>query len=291
MRDSQFAPKGGVAASHERTGSHCTVREQADQLGLAGKTFIITGGGSGIGLSTARALACLGCVVVAVDIDRALTRALPPPILPVCGDISLPEVAEEAMSVAVQASGQLHGAVFAAGSSATGSIASVRPADFERDVMCNLTVHLTLSQAVLRYKASRPQDGQCSMVYIASKQAVAPSSGFGGYPVAKGAMLQLARLVALEGGGIGVRANTVNPGAVFDGSRFWSERLLNEKADDHNISADELPKYYADRTLLGVRVMPEDVANAVLFLLSPLSRAITGTVLGVDGGLAVSFGR
>jgi NAD(P)-dependent dehydrogenase (short-subunit alcohol dehydrogenase family) len=265
--------------------------QHADHLRLAGKTFIVSGGGSGIGLCTARALACLGCVVVAVDIDPVLTDALPAPILPVCGDIGLPEVAQEAMSVALRASGELDGVVFAAGSSATGSIATIRLTDFQRDMQSNLTVHLTLSQAVLRYRASQRRDGQCSMVYIASKQAVAPTSGFGGYPVAKGAMLQLARLVALEGGKYGVRANTVNPGAVFDGSRFWSESLRNEKANDHNISAHELPKYYAERTLLGLRIMPEDVSNAVLFLLSPLSQAITGTVLGVDGGLAVSFAR
>lgn len=258
---------------------------------LAGKTFIVTGGGSGIGLNTVNALLDQGSSVVVCDLDFNGTAASDRQVHTVLGDITLPETAQKALDLGLETTGRIDGVVFAAGSSATGKLGDLSLDEFDRDLARNLTVHLSLSQAVLRHKAEHRTEEQCSLVYVASKQAVAPSSGFGGYPIAKGGVLQMARVVALEGARYGVRANIVNPGAVFDGSRFWSDSLIQDKAQHHNVSAEELPKFYANRTMLGVRVSAADVTNAVMFLLSPLSRATTGSVIAVDGGLPVSFAR
>ena len=90
-----------------------------------------------------------------------------------------------------------------------------------------------------------------SLVYVASKNAFAPGAGFGPYSVAKAGLVQLAKIAALEGGAAGIRANVVNPDAIFAGSRLWSDELRRERAEAHGVAVDELEDFYAKRSLLG----------------------------------------
>ena len=130
-----------------------------------------------------------------------------------------------------------------------------------------------------------------SLVYVASKNAFAPGAGFGAYSVAKAGLVQLARIAALEGGSIGVRANAVNPDAVFGGSRLWSDEVRRERAEAHGVAVEELEAFYAGRSLLGREVTARDVAEAVAFLVSDRSRNTTGAVIPVDGGVPGAFPR
>ena len=104
-------------------------------------------------------------------------------------------------------------------------------------------------------------------------------------------MVQLMRIAALEGGAIGVRANAVNPDAVFDGSALWSGGLREERAAAHGVEPDELEDFYAARNLLGRTVSTDDVARAVAFYLSEDSSRTTGSVLPIDGGVPGAFPR
>lgn len=257
----------------------------------------ITGAASGIGRAAAVLLAEDGVRLVLADRDAEGLLSVEATIgaafcQVVAGDLTQEDVANRVIATAIATYGRLDGIIFAAGSSGQGSLSNTTLNDFGAAMNDNVVSHLLLSQAVLRRHAEHhPERLECSLVYVVSKAAVAPSTGFGAYPLAKASELQLARIVALEGGKFGVRANAVNPGAVLTRSKFWESGLLQGKARGHGVSPRDLERFYAERTLLGVTVTPEDVARVTAFLVSPWSRATTGAIIAVDGGLAASFGR
>jgi NAD(P)-dependent dehydrogenase (short-subunit alcohol dehydrogenase family) len=83
----------------------------------------------------------------------------------------------------------------------------------------------------------------------------------------------------------------VNPDAVFQDSGLWSEEVRRERARAQGITPEQLEAFYRKRNLLGASVLPEDVAEAVLFLASDRSAKTTGCTLTVDGGLRDAFPR
>jgi NAD(P)-dependent dehydrogenase (short-subunit alcohol dehydrogenase family) len=140
-------------------------------------------------------------------------------------------------------------------------------------------------------KTFRRQNMGGSLVYVASKNAFAPGAGFGGYSVSKAGMLQLMRIAAIEGGKFGMRANAVNPDAVFDNSKLWAGGVREQRAAAHGVKPEELEDFYASRNILNERVRSVDVANTVAYLLSHESSRTTGSVIAVDGGVAAAFPR
>ena len=119
-----------------------------------------------------------------------------------------------------------------------------------------------------------------------------PGQNAAAYSTAKAAELHLARCLAEEGGGDGIRVNTVNPDAVLQGSRIWDSSWREERAAAYGIAPDELEEHYRKRTMLGVNVLAEDIAQAVLHFASPArSGKSTGNLLNVDGGVAAAYPR
>jgi NAD(P)-dependent dehydrogenase (short-subunit alcohol dehydrogenase family) len=139
--------------------------------------------------------------------------------------------------------------------------------------------------------AMKIQNSGGSLVYIASKNAFAPGAGFGGYSVSKAGMLQLMRIAALEGGANQIRANAINPDAIFDNSKLWEGGIREERAKAHGVKPEELEDFYAQRNILKSHVTSKDVANTTAFLLSDESARTTGSVIAVDGGVAAAFPR
>jgi NAD(P)-dependent dehydrogenase (short-subunit alcohol dehydrogenase family) len=259
---------------------------------LAGTIAIVTGAASGIGREVARDLAGRGAHLVLADLDGGgldETAAGIEAAATVVGDVADEAVVDEVVRRAVASYGGLDAVVFNAGIATTGELAELPAGEWRRSLDVNLTGHFLLTKAVWRVLLEQGIGG--SLVYVASKNAFAPGAGFGPYSVAKAGLVQLARVAALEGGRAGIRANVVNPDAVFGGSRLWSDDLRRQRAEAHGIPVGEVEAFYARRSLLGRPVTAHDVAEAVAFLVSERSRATTGSVIPVDGGVPGAFPR
>lgn len=259
---------------------------------LAGHIAIVTGAASGIGRDVANDLAGRGAHLVLADVDadgleatcRGLDRAVR-----IAGDLTDGSVVDRLVHAAVASFGGVDSVVFSAGVGSTGALAELPEAEWQRSLDVNLTAQFRLTKRVLALMTDQGIGG--SLVYVASKNAFAPGAGFGPYSVAKAGLVQLMRIAALEGGAHGIRANAVNPDAIFAGSKLWSEELRRERAEAHGVDPEALEDFYASRSLLGRTVSGADVAEAVAFLVSDRSRVTTGCVIPVDGGVPAAFPR
>jgi len=137
----------------------------------------------------------------------------------------------------------------------------------------------------------RKQQMGGDVLNIVSKNALVSGPNNSGYGAAKAAQLHLSRLNAAELGKDKIRVNVVNPDAVISGSNIWSNGWAEGRAKAYGITVEELPAYYAKRTLLNETILPEDIANACFVFVGGLLNKSTGNVLNVDGGVAAAFVR
>jgi rhamnulose-1-phosphate aldolase/alcohol dehydrogenase len=263
-------------------------------LELTGHVVLVSGAASGIGREVAADLAARGASVVLSDLEAdglAVTSAGLPEgrAVVVPGDMTSERDVAELVAASVESFGGLDAIVSNAGVAVTGRLEELSTDEWERSMAVNAGSHFLLTRAA--WPVLKAQGIGGSLVYVASKNAFSPGAGFGAYSAAKAAEIQVARIAALEGGELGIRSNVVNPDAIFGGSRLWSEELRRERAREHGVEPDELESFYAGRNLLRHRVTSADVAEAVAFLVSDRSRATTGCVLTVDGGVAGAFPR
>jgi NAD(P)-dependent dehydrogenase (short-subunit alcohol dehydrogenase family) len=205
------------------------------------------------------------------------------------GDQTDPAVVEKTVLAAIDNFGGLDGVVFSAGIGVTDKLEDLTLEKWNKGLSVNLTSAFLLTKAAM--KVMRKQNSGGALVYIASKNAFAPGAGFGGYSVSKAGMLQLMRIAALEGGEANIRANAINPDAIFENSKLWEGGIREQRAAAHGVRPEELEDFYATRNLLGQKISAQDVANTVNFLLSEKSLKTTGAVLAVDGGVAAGFPR
>jgi len=263
---------------------------------LAGRIALVTGAGSGIGRAIAERFAEEGAHVVVTDVNlpsevaesiekkNGLRRAIAVKL-----DVTSEEDVDAAFDATVRAYGGLDIVVSNAGISSFGRLEVLDSKDWDRAFAVNARGHFLVARAAMRIMKEQGIGG--SIVFNASKNVTAPGKEFGAYSVSKAAEAQLCRIVALEGGEYGVRANMLNPDAIFGASRFWSDDMREMRANAYGIEPAKLPDFYRKRTLLNVEVTADDVAEAALFLAGPRSAKTTGAMLPVDGGVKEAFPR
>ncbi len=261
---------------------------------LQGTIALITGAAGGIGSAVGRTLVAEGACVVATDVDvdgaARVAGELGDVAIATRADVLDEESVIDAYRAAVLAFGGVDIVVSNAGiaSSAPLEETSLELWDRNNDILAR-GYFLVVREAA---RVLRAQGMGGSVVFIGSKNALAPGKNAAAYSAAKAASLHLARCLAEELGPAGIRVNTVNPDAVLEGSRIWDSAWREERARAYGIPPDELEEHYRERTTLKVNVVPADIAEAVLYFASPRRAAkSTGNILNVDGGVALAYPR
>jgi rhamnulose-1-phosphate aldolase/alcohol dehydrogenase len=261
---------------------------------LQGKVALVTGAAGGIGRAVVDALASAGACVAAFDLDadgaREAVDELGDNGIALSGDVTSEAAVAEAFTAAVEAFGGVDIIVSNAGVASSAPIEETTLAEWERNHAILGTGYFLVAREA--FGVLRRQDRGGSIVFVASKNSLVAGKNAAAYSSAKAAELHLARCLAEEGGSAGIRVNTVNPDAVLQGSRIWDSSWREERAASYGIEPEELEEHYRKRTTLGVNILPEDIAEAVLHFASPRrSGKSTGNVLNVDGGVAAAYPR
>jgi NAD(P)-dependent dehydrogenase (short-subunit alcohol dehydrogenase family) len=264
---------------------------------LAGRVALVTGAGSGLGRAIAARLAAAGAHTVVTDLHLASARETAQeiaqqreraPTLAAALDVTDEAAVSEIIRQTCLEFGGIDIVVSNAGFAHCAAIEHLQLEDWERSFAVNSTGHFLVTRAALQHFRRQGIGG--SIVFVATKNVTAPGAEFAAYSASKAAEAQLARVAAIEGGPLGVRVNMVNPDAIFGGTHLWDD-IREQRAQAHGIAVSELEAHYRKRSLLGLEVRAQDVAEAVFFLASDRSSRTTGCMLPVDAGLREAFPR
>jgi len=265
---------------------------------LSGRIALITGSAGGIGKSIAKKFADEGACVVINDNDAGRLEnakadfgksysadVFTTAIL----DVTSASDIRNAFKTAALAFGGVDLVVNCAGLSISKPIEEHTEKDW--DLLYDVLVKGQFLVTQEGVNIMRKQDVGGDVLNIVSKNALMSGPNNAGYGSAKAAQLHLSRLNAAELGKDHIRVNVINPDAVIADSKIWEGAWAEGRAKAYGVKVEELPAYYAKRTLLNEVILPEDIANACFVFVGGLLNKSTGNVLNVDGGVATAFVR
>ncbi|HVF96867.1 MAG TPA: bifunctional aldolase/short-chain dehydrogenase [Flavisolibacter sp.] len=265
---------------------------------LSGRVALITGSGGGIGKAIAKKFAQEGACIILNDNNEERLGEAKTEFLKAFGkdavaagllDVTNADTIQETIDAAVIAFGGVDIVVNNAGLSISKSIEDHSEKDW--DLLYNVLVKGQFVVTQKSVEVMRKQGFGGDVLNIVSKNALVSGPNNAGYGSAKAAQLHLSRLNAAELGPDKIRVNVVNPDAVISGSNIWSNGWAVGRAKAYGVTVEELPAYYAKRTLLNEVIEPDDIANACFAFVGGLLGKSTGNVLNVDGGVATAFVR
>jgi NAD(P)-dependent dehydrogenase (short-subunit alcohol dehydrogenase family) len=265
---------------------------------LAGQVALVTGSASGIGRAVALRLADAGAHVVVADRNAAGAEEVANSLielhgagraLPVAMDVTDESAVKHAFAETVDTYGGIDVVVSNAGISTSHPVEETSIDEWNLNMSVLGTGYFLVAREGFRVLRQQGRGG--SVVFVASKNGLVGGRNASAYSAAKALEIHLARCLAEEGGGAGIRVNTVNPDAVLQGSGIWSSAWREERARTYGIPPDQLEEHYRARTTLKVNVFAEDIAEAVLYFASPRSAKSTGNMINVDGGVVAAYPR
>lgn len=245
-------------------------------IDLRGKSFVVTGSGSGIGRAIAKLCYELGAELLLIDknepgLEETTAGMDPSRYVTKVLDLSQFESLEPAIFEASDQLGRFYGFCHSAGFEYTLPIKSMTPDHYLALFRVNTIAAFELARILSKKKIVCEQGA--SFVFIASIMGIVGRPGLVGYSASKGALISGAKSMALELASKNIRVNCVSPGTVK--TDLITKMLQNLEPEQRDKRLNDFP--------LGIGT-PEDVASIVAFLLSERSKWITGTNIVIDGG-------
>ncbi|MDN3669415.1 bifunctional aldolase/short-chain dehydrogenase [Echinicola jeungdonensis] len=261
---------------------------------LSRKVALVTGGAGGIGKAIADKLASEGACVFITDINQErLDEAVGTYSKDVGGgvlmDVTKGDDIVKAYKAAALKFGGVDILVNCAGLAISKPIEQTSEKDW--DLLQDILVKGQFAMSKAGVEVLREQNLGGDIINIASKNALVSGPNNVGYGTAKAAQVHMSRLLAAELGKDKIRVNVVNPDAVIEGSKIWEGEWAKGRAKAYGITVEELPAFYAKRTILNEIIGVDDIANGVFAFVGGHLSKCTGNILNVDGGVAAAFVR
>ncbi|MEY4708513.1 MAG: hypothetical protein RJB58_2236 [Pseudomonadota bacterium] len=251
---------------------------KSNEKSLARQVAVITGGASGIGAATAKAMAKEGAEVAILDRDLEAAKAAAKKIggkaLAVECDVTDPMSVRAAFDKVVSTFGGVDIVVSNAGAAWQGTIGHVDDETLRKSFELNFWAHQAVAQHATRIMLAQGTYG--CLLFNTSKQAVNPGKDFGPYGLPKAATLFLVKQYALDHGKDGIRANAVNADRIRSG--LLTDEMVAARSKARGVSETD----YMSGNLLKREVTAEDVADAFVYLAT--ASKTTAAVVAVDGG-------
>jgi rhamnose utilization protein RhaD (predicted bifunctional aldolase and dehydrogenase)/NAD(P)-dependent dehydrogenase (short-subunit alcohol dehydrogenase family) len=251
---------------------------KAAEKKLARQVAAITGGGSGIGAATAKAMAREGAEIAILDRDleaaKRVAKSIGGAALALACDVTDAASVGRAFDAIAEKFGGVDIAVSNAGAAWQGRIGEVDEAILRKSFELNFFGHQHVARNAVRIMKAQGTGG--CLLFNTSKQAVNPGKDFGPYGLPKAATLFLVKQYALDHGADGIRSNAVNADRIRTG--LLTNEMVAARAKARGVSETD----YMSGNLLKREVTAEDVAEAFVFL--ALAKKTTAAVVTVDGG-------
>lgn len=252
------------------TSTNTPATTKTNAYDLTGKVAVVTGGARGIGHATATLLRERGAQIVVTDLADTVAELQSDGMATLVGDVSDEAFARRTTDHALERFGRLDILVNNAGRTLNKTLTETSVEDFDGIMATNARGNFVQAREAFRVMA---ENGGGAIVSIASISSIVAFETQAAYASSKGAIAQLARVIALEGGPLGIRSNAVLPGVV-------DTDIMEGVVEDGR----EMLASFGDQHPIGRIGRPEEIAEAVAFLASPASSFITGALLAVDGG-------